>query len=1045
MSGGGGGGGSHGYYNASGVLPTAVLTGGSGGNGGGSATAEAGGGGGGGFGATITTTTGGNLGTLSVNLTGGVGGNAGTGATTQGGGGGGGIGLYLSSSAETTLSTTSVISGGGGGSGSTGGVGGTAIVSFNTSSTPTMIILGAGASATGGAGGGGTSAVGLGGYGIYGSNAYVVLDATSAVSGGMNGNNTVRAAAIQFAENTANVLELSGNGNATGTSYATITGSVVGGGGTGTTGLVLGGLGGNFDLNNLGTSAQFQDFTSLTVNSAGTWTVSNALGSGAPNGWTIEAGKLEVASAAAVGTDTLNLKGGGTLKVTDDVTLSQAVVLAKVAGVGGGTFEVDPTKTLTLSGEISGEGDLTKTGDGTLALNGTNTYTGATTVSAGTLVIAGGASLSDSATLTVASGATLTLSNANETVGSLAGAGSVGLNSYTLTAGSDNTSTTYSGVMSGAGGLTKTGTGTMILTGTNTYTGTTTVSAGVLQIGDGGSTGSIAGDALASASLILNSSALNPGTFTIQSGGVLGGVGQIGNLVVNSGGIVAPGFSPGTITVSGAVQFNAGSTYQVDVTRAAAHDLIVAGGAVTLSNSAQVQVVTSPGEYAHLQRVVIVNTSGTITGTFNSAVTTDLPYLSGYLSYDANNAYLAVYDNRIRFADHTTTGNQTGVARAAQALGIGNSVFETVLMLPFDKMGTALNQFTGEAYSSTETVILDQSVYLRDAVGARLSQAAPAGSGNSALSYAVKAAGPATAKLSTDWTPTLWAQGYGGWGNSFSDGNAATISSSIGGFLIGLDTLVSDQATVGILGGFSRSNIDVTDRGSRGSIDNYDVGIYAGTKLGIVGLKGGVSYSWHDVSMDRTIAIPGAWGASAVPPGASTGIAVPGFWGTTSAGYTQGTTQVFGEVNTSFAVSSYEFEPFVGLAYVHLSSASTSEAAQTPAALAVDVSGMDTFYTTLGVRAATTLQVGGRSLTPSVTVGWQHAFNDVTPQSTMQFLNGTVPFTVEGVPVAENAAVLGAGLAYAISDKASLQVNYTGQIASSSANNGFTAQFALKF
>ena len=49
---------------------------------------------------------------------------------------------------------------------------------------------------------------------------------------------------------------------------------------------------------------------------------------------------------------------------------------------------------------------------------------------------------------------------------------------------------TFGGVISGTGTLTKAGTGTTTLTGANSYSGTTTISAGTLQVGNGGTTGS---------------------------------------------------------------------------------------------------------------------------------------------------------------------------------------------------------------------------------------------------------------------------------------------------------------------------------------------------------------------------------------------------------------------------------------------------------------------------------------------------------------------------------------------------------------------------
>src|SRR5262245_3635231 len=143
----------------------------------------------------------------------------------------------------------------------------------------------------------------------------------------------------------------------------------------------------------------------------------------------------------------------------------------------------------------------------------------------------------------------------NVSAGSIAGAGNYFLGSNQLTVGSNNLSTTVSGVISDCGptgldcsagsgatggGLTKVGSGTLTLSGANTYTGPTLVNGGILNV-----TGSLVS------------------AVTVNSGGMLTGNGTIGGLDVGSGGAVAPGNSIGTLRVAGDVSFGQGSVYQV--------------------------------------------------------------------------------------------------------------------------------------------------------------------------------------------------------------------------------------------------------------------------------------------------------------------------------------------------------------------------------------------------------------------------------------------------------------------------------------------------
>ena len=198
------------------------------------------------------------------------------------------------------------------------------------------------------------------------------------------------------------------------------------------------------------------------------------------------------------GTDTLILTGnnlytGGTTISGGTLQLGNATASGSITGniLDNAILNLNRSDTaLNLSGAISGTGSVVQAGTGTVTLSGTNNYSGVTSVNAGTLQAGSVTAFSAASNFTV-TGATLNLNGFSNSVGSLAGNGTV-TNSVagtaTLSAGGDNASSVFSGTLhngSGTLALTKVGTGIFTLSGTNTYSGPTTVSAGTLQAGSG--------------------------------------------------------------------------------------------------------------------------------------------------------------------------------------------------------------------------------------------------------------------------------------------------------------------------------------------------------------------------------------------------------------------------------------------------------------------------------------------------------------------------------------------------------------------------------
>ena len=279
-------------------------------------------------------------------------------------------------------------------------------------------------------------------------------------------------------------------------------------------------------------------------------------------------------SLTQAGTGTLVLTGGNSY--TGGTTISAGTLELGSGGsiVGNvtdnGALVFNHLDTVIFSGAITGTGTLTQSGHGILELGGTNTYSGATNVAAGRLLANSSTALSPNSDFTVTS--TLDVGGFNSTVGSLAGTGTVINNGLfglaTLTAGGDNASTTFSGTLTNglsALGFIKTGTGTMILTGANTYTAGTTISAGTIQIGNGGTTGSIVGNVTNNAALVFDRSD------SVAFSGIISGTGTL------------------TQSGSGALDLTAANTYSGN-TNVTAGTLLVDGslgaGSVSVASGA---------------------------------------------------------------------------------------------------------------------------------------------------------------------------------------------------------------------------------------------------------------------------------------------------------------------------------------------------------------------------------------------------------------------------------------------------------------------------
>jgi outer membrane autotransporter protein len=533
------------------------------------------------------------------------------------------------------------------------------------------------------------------------------------------------------------------------------------------------------------------------------------------------------------------------------------------------------------------------------------------------------------------------------------------------------------------------------------------------------------------------------GSIAVAAGGTLGGTGTAASTNVASGGTIAPGLSGaiGTLTVDGSLTFFAGSTYAVDIDADTA-DLLVVNNSVTISGgTVSVTSLDSQTSYQTSQTYTILS-AGSLSGNFTDTLSNSA-FLDVSTETVGDEVELTVVVNDAGggggsglFTSVAATGNQTAVAGALETLdqsGDSLSLYNDILVLDANDARKAFEQLSGDAYAGQQTALMQGSLAVNSTINGRIRSVfnGVATTSVPALGYAEEKPadtdGPFTAydakKTGRQADPerfAVWGSGFGTRGSSDGLDGASGTDSTTGGLLIGADGMVTETWRVGLFAGYSGSSFD-TDNSS-GNSDNYHLGAYAGTEIGRLAIRSGLSYTWSDVDTTRSVSVLGQ---------------------TLDGRYDAASFNAFGEVGYRIDLSDTALEPFAGLAYTHLKSDAFTETGGT-AALSVDGSTMDTAYTTLGLRAAHSLQIGGMATVARGTLGWMHAFGDVDPTTTARFVSGDA-FTVSSTPIDSDVALIEAGFDLQLDHNATLGFGYTGQFGKSAHANGFNAKLRVQF
>ncbi|KWS62479.1 hypothetical protein BKM20_24335 [Pseudomonas avellanae] len=212
-----------------------------------------------------------------------------------------------------------------------------------------------------------------------------------------------------------------------------------------------------------------------------------------------------------------------------------------------------------------------------------------------------------------------------------------------------------------------------------------------------------------------------------------------------------------------------------------------------------------------------------------------------------------------------------------------------------------------------------------------------------------------------------WVQPFGNWTKVDGNNGAGGLQQSTGGLLFGADGSFTPDWRGGVYAGYSRSKFDADNRDADGHSDNYHLGLYTGAQIDALRLSADVGYTWHKLESERNVAFAG-------------------FSDHLTGKRNAQSLQASGEAAYRIPIGRMALEPFAGLSYVRYDAKDMHEKGG-PAALDVSSDKQDTFFSTLGLRASSNIDVANINTQVYGSLGWRRAYGDLDPRNSNAHFN----------------------------------------------------------
>ncbi|MCZ0736246.1 autotransporter-associated beta strand repeat-containing protein [Phreatobacter sp. AB_2022a] len=548
------------------------------------------------------------------------------------------------------------------------------------------------------------------------------------------------------------------------------------------------------------------------------------------------------------GSGWLAKRGAGTLVLTGASTYAGATFVSagrlhigdggrsgSIAGliVNDAVLAFNRSDTFTVSNPISGTGKVEQTGSGATILSGFNSYAGGTLIQAGRLSVSRDDNLGATTGGIMLDGGVLDIlgqrySGTNREISLGAKGGGISIDEVT-------NAFIVLRPLTGSGGLTKLGAGSLILTGASTHGGGTDVRSGGLFVA-----GSLASDVW------------------VRPEAVIGGSGSIGKLRLD--GTVSPGFSIGTLTINGTARFGATSQTVIEVAEGRSDKVVVMGEAQI---GGRLVLIPRGMSFSFGKGYSILEAYGgisgrfhpeTIEGSFGPAVTTRL-------SYSSTEVVLTLSPNvLVPVLGAIGPPNAAQVASAidrAVAAGADSSRFFALYMQGPEQMTSSLAALSGEAAIGMQNAAFSASsqflnMMLDPMAGAR--GALASGSRSSLIEMADMPGGAGQNETARRGEWAIWTKAFGQSGRTNGDHTigASSASHSVFGVAAGADRRLGPDALFGFALAGGGSAFGLGSRGG-GTGDLFQIGLYGSSRLGPGYVSAAFAYGVNAFDMKRNV------------------------------------------------------------------------------------------------------------------------------------------------------------------------------------------------